>query len=38
MFEAELKVAVAAVRKASDLCQHVRATLVTDETITKQDR
>ncbi|MBT3293848.1 MAG: 3'(2'),5'-bisphosphate nucleotidase [Verrucomicrobia bacterium] len=38
MFEPEMKVAVEAVRKASALCQHVRATLVTDETITKQDR
>ncbi|MDP6630948.1 MAG: 3'(2'),5'-bisphosphate nucleotidase [Kiritimatiellia bacterium] len=38
MYEEELKIAIAAVRQASELCQHVRATLVTDETITKQDR
>jgi 3'(2'), 5'-bisphosphate nucleotidase len=38
MYEQELKIAIAAVRQASELCQHVRATLVTDETITKQDR
>ncbi|NQU39119.1 MAG: 3'(2'),5'-bisphosphate nucleotidase [Lentisphaerae bacterium] len=38
MYEKELAVAIDAVRKASHLCQHIRATLVTDETITKQDR
>jgi len=38
MYEQELKVAIAAVRQASELCQHVRATFVTEETITKQDR
>lgn len=37
MYELELKIAIAAVRQASELCQHVRTTLVTDETITKQD-
>ena len=38
MYEQELEVAIESVRQASHLCQHIRATLVTDETITKQDR
>ncbi len=37
MYEREQEVAIAAVRRASELCQHVRATLVTEETITKND-
>lgn len=38
MYENELRVALSAVRSASRLCQNVRATLITEETITKKDR
>ena len=38
MHENELRVAVAAVRKACDLCRSVRAAPVTGETITKKDK